>query len=109
VALNDVMTDLQKASVSLQMGIQVRNKLVSAYQEVMGMQFRFYNLMLFIINNHPIPQSGHGWGKLTQFLVEDEYLVLVIFSHPGSVHPVNHLRVGVAHLLRDEVRVSTGS
>ncbi|AHE70110.1 flagellar hook-basal body complex protein FliE [Enterobacter ludwigii] len=38
VALNDVMTDLQKASVSLQMGIQVRNKLVSAYQEVMGMQ-----------------------------------------------------------------------
>lgn len=52
---------------------------------------------------------GHGWGKLTQFLVEDEYLVLVIFSHPGSVHPVNHLRVGVAHLLRDEFRVSTGS
>ena len=38
VALNDVMTDLQKASVSIQMGIQVRNKLVSAYQEVMGMQ-----------------------------------------------------------------------
>ncbi|WP_326467105.1 flagellar hook-basal body complex protein FliE [Enterobacter wuhouensis] len=38
VALNDVMADLQKASVSLQMGIQVRNKLVSAYQEVMGMQ-----------------------------------------------------------------------
>ena len=38
IALNDVMTDLQKASVSLQMGIQVRNKLVSAYQEVMSMQ-----------------------------------------------------------------------
>ena len=38
VALNDVMTDLQKSSVSLQMGIQVRNKLVAAYQEVMGMQ-----------------------------------------------------------------------
>ncbi len=38
IALNDVMTDLQKASVSLEMGIQVRNKLVSAYQEVMGMQ-----------------------------------------------------------------------
>ena len=38
VALNDVMTDLQKASVSLQMGIQVRNKLVAAYQEVMSMQ-----------------------------------------------------------------------
>jgi flagellar hook-basal body complex protein FliE len=38
VALNDVMTDLQKSSVSLQLGIQVRNKMVSAYQEVMGMQ-----------------------------------------------------------------------
>mgnify|MGYP003591453918 FL=1 len=38
VALNDVMTDMQKASVSLQMGIQVRNKLVAAYQEVMSMQ-----------------------------------------------------------------------
>ncbi|EKS7425775.1 flagellar hook-basal body complex protein FliE [Enterobacter cancerogenus] len=38
VALNDVMTDLQKASVSLQMGIQVRNKLISAYQDVMSMQ-----------------------------------------------------------------------
>ncbi|HEY4435633.1 MAG TPA: flagellar hook-basal body complex protein FliE [Lelliottia sp.] len=38
VALNDVMTDLQKSSVSLQMGIQVRNKLVTAYQEVMNMQ-----------------------------------------------------------------------
>ncbi len=32
-----------------------------------------------------------------------------MFSHPGSVHPVNHLRVGVAHLLRDEVWVSTVS
>ncbi|TDN59872.1 flagellar hook-basal body complex protein FliE [Scandinavium goeteborgense] len=38
IALNDVMTDLQKSSVSLQMGIQVRNKLVAAYQEMMGMQ-----------------------------------------------------------------------
>ncbi|EGA1478368.1 flagellar hook-basal body complex protein FliE [Shigella flexneri] len=40
VALNDVMTDMQKASVSIsmQMGIQVRNKLVAAYQEVMSMQ-----------------------------------------------------------------------
>lgn len=38
IALNDVMTDLQKASVSMQMGIQVRNKLVAAYQEVMQMQ-----------------------------------------------------------------------
>jgi len=52
---------------------------------------------------------GHGWGKLTQFLVKDEYLVLVIFGHPGSVHPKNPLRVGVAHLLRNEVWVGTGS
>ncbi|MBW7984793.1 flagellar hook-basal body complex protein FliE [Enterobacillus tribolii] len=37
VALNDVMVDLQKAGVALQMGIQVRNKLVAAYQEVMNM------------------------------------------------------------------------
>ncbi|VEA66390.1 Flagellar hook-basal body complex protein FliE [Serratia plymuthica] len=37
VSLNDVMVDLQKSSISLQMGVQVRNKLVSAYQEVMNM------------------------------------------------------------------------
>ncbi|EKT62205.1 flagellar hook-basal body complex protein FliE [Providencia burhodogranariea] len=37
VALNDVMVDMQKASLSLQMGIQVRNKLVAAYQEIMSM------------------------------------------------------------------------
>lgn len=38
VALNDVMVDLQKANISFQMGVQVRNKLVAAYQEVMNMQ-----------------------------------------------------------------------
>lgn len=38
VALNDVMVDLQKATIALQMGVQVRNKLVTAYQEVMSMQ-----------------------------------------------------------------------
>ncbi|WP_338564300.1 flagellar hook-basal body complex protein FliE [Erwinia sp. E_sp_B04_7] len=38
INLNDVMVDLQKSSVSMQMGIQVRNKLVSAYQEIMNMQ-----------------------------------------------------------------------
>lgn len=38
VGLNDVMVDLQKSSVSLAMGVQVRNKLISAYQEVMSMQ-----------------------------------------------------------------------
>jgi flagellar hook-basal body complex protein FliE len=37
VALNDVMVDLQKANVAFQTGIQVRNKLVSAYQEMMSM------------------------------------------------------------------------
>ncbi|EMI5489849.1 flagellar hook-basal body complex protein FliE [Providencia stuartii] len=36
VSLNDVMVDMQKASLSFQMGIQVRNKLVAAYQEVMS-------------------------------------------------------------------------
>ena len=38
VALNDVMVDLQKANVAFQTGVQVRNRLVSAYQEMMGMQ-----------------------------------------------------------------------
>lgn len=38
ISLNDVMVDLQKSSVSLQLGIQVRNKLVAAYQDIMGMQ-----------------------------------------------------------------------
>ncbi len=36
--LQDVMISLQKASVSFQEMVQVRNKLVSAYQEVMNMQ-----------------------------------------------------------------------
>jgi len=38
VALNDVMVDLQKANISFQMGVQVRNKMVAAYQEIMNMQ-----------------------------------------------------------------------
>ena len=38
VALNDVMVDMQKAGIGFQMGMQVRNKVVSAYQEVMNMQ-----------------------------------------------------------------------
>ncbi len=37
VALNDVMVDLAKAGIGFQMGLQVRNKLVAAYQEVMNM------------------------------------------------------------------------
>ncbi|ORM73683.1 flagellar hook-basal body complex protein FliE [Pantoea wallisii] len=38
IQLNDVMVDLQKSSISMQMGIQVRNKLVNAYTEMMSMQ-----------------------------------------------------------------------
>ena len=37
VSLNDVMIDLQKANVGFQMGLQVRNKVVAAYQEIMNM------------------------------------------------------------------------
>lgn len=38
IALNDVMVNMQKSSIAMQMGIQVRNKLVSAYTDVMNMQ-----------------------------------------------------------------------
>lgn len=38
VNLSDVMIERQKASLSLQATVQVRNKLVSAYHEVMNMQ-----------------------------------------------------------------------
>ncbi|QEM83831.1 flagellar hook-basal body complex protein FliE [Halomonas binhaiensis] len=38
VELNDVMVDMQKASLAFQMGQQVRNRLVSAYHDVMNMQ-----------------------------------------------------------------------
>lgn len=37
VSLNDTMVDLQKSSVALNMGIQVRNRLVSAYHDIMSM------------------------------------------------------------------------
>ena len=37
VELNDVMVDLQKANIGFQMSLQVRNRLVSAYQEIMSM------------------------------------------------------------------------
>jgi flagellar hook-basal body complex protein FliE len=37
VALNDVMVDMQKANIGFQMGLQVRNKVVAAYQEIMNM------------------------------------------------------------------------
>ncbi|AOJ03233.1 MULTISPECIES: flagellar hook-basal body complex protein FliE [Burkholderia] len=37
VSLNDVMVDMQKANIGFQFGLQVRNKLVSAYNEIMQM------------------------------------------------------------------------
>lgn len=36
--LHEVMASLQKASLSFQTMVQVRNRLVSAYQEIMNMQ-----------------------------------------------------------------------
>jgi len=36
VSLNDVMVDMQKANVGFQFGLQVRNKLVSAYNDIMN-------------------------------------------------------------------------
>jgi flagellar hook-basal body complex protein FliE len=36
--LHEVMVSLQKASLSFQTMVQVRNRLVSAYQEIMNMQ-----------------------------------------------------------------------
>ncbi|MDL4862978.1 flagellar hook-basal body complex protein FliE [Halomonas elongata] len=38
VELDDVMVDVQKASVAFEMGKQVRNRLVTAYKDVMNMQ-----------------------------------------------------------------------
>lgn len=38
VNLHDVMLSLQKASLSFQTMVQVRNKLVSAYQDIMNTQ-----------------------------------------------------------------------
>lgn len=38
VELNDVMVDMQKASVASEMGLQVRNRLVTAYKDIMNMQ-----------------------------------------------------------------------
>ncbi|AHV93742.1 flagellar hook-basal body complex protein FliE [Bordetella holmesii] len=37
VSLNDVMIDLQKASLGFQMTVQVRNRLVAAYKEISSM------------------------------------------------------------------------
>lgn len=37
IGLNDVMVSLQKSTLALNLGIQVRNKMVSAYQDIMNM------------------------------------------------------------------------
>ncbi|AFA40925.1 flagellar basal-body component [Wigglesworthia glossinidia endosymbiont of Glossina morsitans morsitans (Yale colony)] len=37
VGINDVMLEMQKAAIALNFGIQVTNKLVGAYQEIMNM------------------------------------------------------------------------
>ncbi|SEQ66129.1 flagellar hook-basal body complex protein FliE [Rosenbergiella nectarea] len=37
VGINDLMVSIQKATVSLQLGVQVRNKMIAAYNEVMNM------------------------------------------------------------------------
>ncbi|GAJ89217.1 flagellar hook-basal body complex protein FliE [Erwinia amylovora NBRC 12687 = CFBP 1232] len=37
IGLNDVMLSLQKSSVAFSFGVQLRNKMLSAYQEVMNM------------------------------------------------------------------------
>ena len=36
IGLNDVMLAMQKSSVSFSFGMQVRNKMISAYQEIMN-------------------------------------------------------------------------
>lgn len=38
VSLNDVMIDLQKSSISIELAIQIRNKITSAYKEIMSQQ-----------------------------------------------------------------------
>ncbi|KRC77827.1 Flagellar hook-basal body complex protein FliE [compost metagenome] len=37
ISLNDVMVDMQKASLGFQTAVQVRNKLVAAYKEISSM------------------------------------------------------------------------
>jgi flagellar hook-basal body complex protein FliE len=38
ISLPEVMVESQKASVAFQAGVQVRNRLVNAYKEIMNMQ-----------------------------------------------------------------------
>lgn len=38
VSLHDVMVDGQKASLAFELGVQVRNRLVTAYKDIMNLQ-----------------------------------------------------------------------
>jgi flagellar hook-basal body complex protein FliE len=38
MSLNDVMLDKQKAGLSFEMGVQVRNRFIQSYKEIMNMQ-----------------------------------------------------------------------
>ncbi|QFQ32814.1 flagellar hook-basal body complex protein FliE [Buchnera aphidicola (Aphis fabae)] len=38
MSLNDVMINLQKSFISIELAIQIRNKVVSAYKEIMNQQ-----------------------------------------------------------------------
>ncbi len=38
IGINDVMVDMQKASVAFEMGMQVRNRVITAYKDIMNMQ-----------------------------------------------------------------------
>jgi len=38
ISLNDLMINLQKSSISIELAIQVRNRIISAYKEIMNQQ-----------------------------------------------------------------------
>lgn len=38
LSLSDIMIDIQKTSIAINMAVQIRNKLISGYQEIMNMQ-----------------------------------------------------------------------
>ncbi|WP_348769472.1 flagellar hook-basal body complex protein FliE [Buchnera aphidicola] len=38
ISLNDVMINLQKSSISIALAMQIRNKVISAYKEIMNQQ-----------------------------------------------------------------------
>lgn len=38
IGINDVMVDMEKAGVAFEMGVQVRNRVINAYKDIMNMQ-----------------------------------------------------------------------